>query len=149
MTETTAKFSILMPRPPAPRYVIDPVAFFAALIGGPLMITALTFWIVGIPVAALILGGPVYLVVGTPLLLWHLRRNVGKGDDIAVLALVSVAVPCGAHALLGAFLDEGEFIGIAAFFGFFGIIFAPAWAGGFAFIYNRLRSDFSRRPPTV
>ncbi|MEL7099063.1 MAG: hypothetical protein AAGM84_09570 [Pseudomonadota bacterium] len=146
MTEITAKKSVLMPDVTGARYVIDPVAFAVSLIGGPLMVTALTFWILGIPVAALIFGGPAYVILGTPLLLWHLRRNVGEGNGIAVLALVSVAVPCCALAGLGVLLDNGEFIGIAAFYGFFGAIFAPAWAGGFAFLYNRLRNDLSRRP---
>jgi hypothetical protein len=36
--------------PYPPRYIIDPVAFFAALVGGPLLFTALCFWALFIPV---------------------------------------------------------------------------------------------------
>ena len=45
------------PRALGPRYIIDPVAFFVALIGGPLLFTLGTFWIMLIPVAALGFGG--------------------------------------------------------------------------------------------
>lgn len=146
MTEITAKPNFWMPRATGPRYVIDPAAFFVALIGAPLLVTAVTFWMLLIPVAALAMGGPVYLILGTPLLLWFLRRNVGKGEDIAFLALAAVLIACGALFALGALLDEGDMIAIAFLYGGFGIVFGPAWAATFAFLYNRLRSDFSRRP---
>ena len=148
MTEKTARKSI-WPREAGPRYVIDPVAFFVALIGGPLLITAVSFWIVGIPIAALLFGGPVYLVLGTPLLLWHLRRTVGEGSSLALLALAAVLVPCLAMAGIGALTGQDHLLGIAIFYGGFGAIFGPAWAGGFAFIYDKMRSDFSRVPHTL
>ena len=66
--------SALYPTHSAQRNLIGPVAFFVALIGGPLLVTAATLWLV-IPVFALMLGGPLYLAIGTPLLLWHLGRH--------------------------------------------------------------------------
>ncbi|MEO0938984.1 MAG: hypothetical protein AAFY38_12595 [Pseudomonadota bacterium] len=146
MTEMTASPNFWMPRATGPRYVIDPVAFFVALIGAPLLITALTFWMLLIPVAALVMGGPLYLILGTPLLLWFLRRNVGKGEDIALLALGSVIAACAALFGLGVLMDEADYKAIALIYGGFGILFGPAWAATFAFLYNRLRNDLSRRP---
>ena len=57
------------------RYLIDPTAFFAALILAPLLVALLGFWIVLIPVVAVILGGLPYLLVGGPLLANALRKN--------------------------------------------------------------------------
>ena len=129
-----------------PHYIIDPVAFFVALIGGPLLVTLLTFWVVFIPVFALAFGGPFYLLIGTPLLLWHLSRTSGKTDDIVALAfLANMAI--FAFGALAAVVsnDEGILTG-TMFIAGFGVIFAPAWAWGFGYLYNRLRRDFYTHP---
>ncbi len=146
MTEITANFDKLPWRRigTKPRYVIDPVAFFIALIGGPLLVAAAGFWIVGVPVFAVAFGGPVYLAVGTPLLLIYLRRAFGKTGDIIALgffALIAMAFAAGGWALL---TDNDDLMGIVAFYSGFGIIFAPLWAGAFGWIYNKLRNDLSR-----
>ncbi|MEM8578201.1 MAG: hypothetical protein AAGF60_10145 [Pseudomonadota bacterium] len=89
MTEKTAH-NIWMPAPRPARYLVDPVAFFIALIGAPLLVTLASFWLFLIPVFALVLGGPIYLILGTPLLLFHLRRDEGKSDSIVALAMMTV-----------------------------------------------------------
>jgi len=146
MTEITAKRSWLTPRISGPRYVIDPVAFFVALFGGPLLVTAATFWALGIPVVALVMGGPVYLVLGTPILLLHLRRNVGSADTIVPLAGLTMIIGVGALGVVAGLFDLPDLITIAFVYGLFGSIFSMLWAAAFAWIYNRLRSDLSRQP---
>lgn len=132
-----------------PRYIIDPVAFFVALIGGPLMVTLATCWILFIPVIALGLGGPVYLILGTPLLLIHLHRNAGDTGEITFLAFLAnlSLFPLAVVAdVLGDPWDLSEGI---LFYGAFGMIFAPAWAAGFGYVYTRLRRDFYTHPQFI
>ena len=74
MTEITAKYDGIFWRAarPGPRYLIDPVAFFIALFGAPLLVALLGFWAFFIPIFALVFGGPIYLLLATPALLIHL-----------------------------------------------------------------------------
>lgn len=114
---------------------IDWLVFIFALIGAPLLVTLLTFWAF-VPVFALILGGPFYLLLAPPFLIWMLRRH-GPNYILAILgACVSlIAVPpiMAAYGLLTgtprAFED-----GLA--FALMGLIFAPAYAAAFVFIYK-------------
>jgi hypothetical protein len=139
----------LITPPPVPyptRYIIDPVAFFAALIGGPVLFTALTFWALFIPVFALVIGGPIYLIIGTPVLLWYLRHHDSDPSDLGFLAFVVTAV----GAIFGggiviAFNDEELLLG-GLYLTFFALIFGPAWAYTFGRIYTHLRRDFFAKP---
>ena len=124
------------------RHIIDPVAFFGALILAPILVTALTFWALYIPVAALIFGGPFYLVLGTPVLLWHLSRNAPNATDIAGLAMATVAI---AIACLAAFLmlsGQRDATPIVLYAAIPSLIFAPVWGGTFGWLYIRMRRDF-------
>jgi len=141
---------ITPPQPPYPvGYIIDPVAFFIALIAAPLLFTAGTFWILFIPVFALGMGGPLYLLIGTPVLLWYLRRHDGKPDDIAILALKAIAILAVIIAIGGLVLDEMESLGGMVFYFGFGMIFGPAWAYLFGRIYHYLRRDFFAKPRSL
>ena len=125
-----------------PGYLIDPVAFFVALIAGPLVVTGMTFWLLFIPVFALVMGGPLYLIMGTPLLLIYLRRNQPSVESIAFLALLAVLALfpiAGALSLITG--DAGLFQGAVFFLGF-GLVFGPLWAVAFGKIYLRMRRDF-------
>ncbi|MEH6519954.1 hypothetical protein [Sulfitobacter sp.] len=132
--------------PYPPRYIIDPVAFFIALIGGPLLFTALSFWVLLIPVFALILGGPVYLVVGTPILLWYLRDHDGDPIDLAVLGLIAMGCVGLLVPLAAAFTGDGDLLASGLILSGFGMIFAMAWAYCFGRIYQHLRRDFFAKP---
>lgn len=136
-------------RAAAPRYIIDPVAFFVALIGGPLLVTALSFWMLFIPVFALAFGGPLYLLIGTPLLLWHLRRTKGETGDIAALAFFANLMIFALGAAATVITNDKDILGGAMFFAGFGLIFAPTWAWGFGYLYNRLRRDFYTHPQYI
>ncbi|MEQ6201763.1 hypothetical protein ABMC88_01795 [Sulfitobacter sp. HNIBRBA2951] len=135
--------------PPVPypaHYIIDPVAFFAALIGAPILFTAMSFWFLFIPVFALVLGGPVYLIIGTPLLLWHLRYHDGDPDDLALLAFKAMAVAMLAVLVFAAISGDGDLFGAGLWLSGFGMIFGPAWAYCFGRLYANLRRDFFAKP---
>lgn len=134
---------------PSPTYLIDPVAFFAALIGGPLLFTAATFWLLFVPLFALALGGIPYLVIGTPVLLAYLRHYPADARDIAWLAcrcfgvglLIGTAMMCLANPA-----HWQGVLGIAALIGLFGIIFSLCWGGCFGWLYTALAREFYTRP---
>lgn len=134
------------PVPYPPRYIIDPVAFFIALIGGPILFTALSFWILFIPVFALLFGGPAYLIVGTPVLLWYLRRNDADPSDLGFLAFVVLAIGAFLVASYAIAIGDEELLGAGLSYLVFGMIFGPAWAFTFGRIYTRLRRDFFAKP---
>lgn len=128
------------------RYIIDPVAFFAALIGGPLIFTAITFAAFLIPVAALLFGGPMYLIIGTPLLLWYLRRNDGDPNALAALAFKVMAFSLLLVAVIAAITGDKQVFGVGLWFTGFGMIFGPAWAYFFGLVYQRMRRNFFAKP---
>lgn len=109
--------------------------FTFALIGAPLLVTLLTFWAI-IPVFALIFGGPYYLLLAPPFLIWMLRRH-GPNYLLAVVgacvSLLAIPLLMGAYGVItnqpSLFSDS---FGIALF----GLIFAPAYAATFIFLYR-------------
>ncbi|MEO1140328.1 MAG: hypothetical protein AAFW87_12830 [Pseudomonadota bacterium] len=127
-------------------YVIDPVAFFAALFGAPLVVAVVGFWIGGIPIAAVVFGGPLYLVVGTPVLLWHLARHAPNSWTIAGLAFLSFAVLIAAAGVYSVLLDEDGIIQFLMFFAGFGLVFAPIWGGVFGILYRQFRREIYAKP---
>ncbi|MBM1814210.1 hypothetical protein [Pseudosulfitobacter pseudonitzschiae] len=148
MTEITAKYDGIFWRAarPGPRYLIDPVAFFIALFGAPLLVALLGFWAFFIPIFALVFGGPIYLLLATPALLIHLRFRKGDTNGIITLAFAVVIGSAIAGCAYGLLVPNSDLAAIALFYGFFGLILGPLWGWAFGWIYNRLRSDFSRVP---
>lgn len=112
----------------------DVIAFAAALISAPLVVTALTFPTV-IPVFALIFGGPIYLIVGTPTLLWMVGRYPPTFAPFALAGGLSIVVMLGLTALLDLARPDLQADGFFAFLTA-GIVFAPLWAGSFAPLYR-------------
>ena len=134
------------------RYIIDPVAFLAALFGAPILFTAATFWILLIPVGALIVGGLPYLFLGTPLLLIHLRRHPAVGSDIAWLAFLASAALVAAGtvvALLAPGADTPSILSLAMITLLMAIIFSTCWAATFAWLYKALARDFYLNAITI
>ncbi|KEJ88886.1 hypothetical protein [Sulfitobacter donghicola] len=135
--------------PPLPyphRYIVDPVAFFIALIGGPILFTATSFWLLFIPVFALAFGGPVYLVIGLPVLLWYLRHHDAEPSDLAFLAFIVISFFMLLVVLVAVATDDEDLFGMGLWYTGFGMIFGPAWAYFFGFIYRKLRRDFYAKP---
>ncbi len=143
MTEMTGNFAST--RTAGPLHIIDPVAFFLALFGGPILVTALSFWLV-VPVFALIIGGPLYLAVGTPVLLWRLQRAVHDIFELAVLAMKVVGIlTLGATVYLCLTSQEGQIPSLLTM-ALFALVFAALWTATFGWLYHRLCRDFFTHP---
>ena len=115
----------------------DIIAFVGALFLAPIMVTLMTCWL-AIPVMALILGGPVYLVVGIPVLLWMVGRYPPEVWRFALAGFAANVVLC----LLAVAMEKIPLAiqaGYDELFGFAvcGLLFGPVWAGTFAPLYRR------------
>lgn len=146
MTEITANTgSPLYPLQSAQRHLIDPVAFFVALIGAPLLVTALSCWLV-FPVFALVFGGPAYLAIGTPVLLWHLGHHEPNWERIMGLAALSIITVYFGTSVLALITGDGSLIKIASLYCGFGFLFAVLWSAPFSWLYQTVRRDFYAPP---
>lgn len=134
MTETTE-----LPRTVPP---FSPIAFTAALIGAPLLVT-LVGGVLLIPIAALIFGGPVYLIAGTPVLLWMIGRFPPEFENYALAGLLTNLALLTVAGLLQEIPQSSIPIDTVGFL-LPGVIFAPLWAGTFGYLYAR----FTRSNPT-
>ena len=128
------------------RYIIDPVAFFIALFGGPILFTLATCWVMFIPVAALAIGGLPYLIVGTPVLLIHLSRNPVQPGDIAGVALsICTVLGLAAFAIAALFGADGAAL-VVLVITIMAAFFAACWGASFALLYQLLARDFFTQP---
>lgn len=130
-TEITASTA----SPPAPRVPVDPVALAIALVGGPVSVAIVLAWLL-IPVAALAFGGPLYVMVGLPILLVYLGRASATSARIAGLALVANTTVCLAAWLAFMGTHDSE---IVLMYLCFGTVFAPLWGLVTGWIYFGLR----------
>jgi hypothetical protein len=117
---------------------LDPKAFVLALIGAPILVALLGFWLFLIPVFAMVLGGPVYLVFGTPVLLWMVTRFPLDIPDYALAGLLLQFVVLLSLSAILALITLRESDEVLIFMGaMIGLIFAPLWTGTFALLYRR------------
>ena len=117
-----------------PLRTLDPIAFTLALVAAPVVVAVLGFWLAMIPIIALI-GMPVYLIVGTPILLWMVTRYPMNGKVYALAGfLANCALTIGLAIGQQLFPNEdlSEYIGCALV----GLIFAPVWSAVFAKLYR-------------
>ncbi len=137
------------PHIPGARYAIDPLAFFFALVSAPIVVALLFFWVVAIPIFALAIGGLPYLIFGTPVLLIYLHYRHGSPEGAAMCATLTVVAGIILAFAATAIYDERHRLEGIAVFGGFALIHAAAWGFAFGKLYNRWRSDVSRRslPP--
>lgn len=124
------------------RHIIDPVMFFIAIVMAPLIVTALTFWLLLVPVVALFMGGPFYLLIGIPLMLWWLSRHAPHPGEIAWLGFVANLVICAGIYVFSALTRAYDAEGMALLYLFFGSVFGPVWAWAFAKLYVKYRRPF-------
>lgn len=124
------------------RHLIDPVMFFVAMVLAPLIVTALTFWILFVPVFALLMGGPFYLLAGIPLMLWWLSRHAPKPGEIACLGFCANLVICAGMYLFAIMTRQNDPEGLAVVYLIFGSVFAPLWAWAFGKLYLSWRRPF-------
>lgn len=121
---------------PPLRDPIRPMPFAAAFICAPLLVTLLTCWMI-VPVVALVFGGPVYLAVGLPVLLAITGRvdlTFGRFAMFGLLGLFCVCLPAAVYALMQVEPSRGT-LEIISLYAVAGSIFAPIWAGTFAWLY--------------
>ena len=123
-------------------HLIDPVGFFVALIGAPVLVTLASFWLLMIPVAALFMGGPIFLVTATPVLLWWLGRHEPDAAPIAGLGFVANLGVTALIYLAGLRAGQSDASNLAMIYLIFGSVFAPVWSAVFAWLYRWLRRPF-------
>lgn len=131
---------------PPKRYALDPVAFFKALILTPFIVAAAGFWALFIPVFAVVFGGPIYLVFGTPILMIYLHYRVGSAYEIAMLAFATTAVGALILMVTESVFAWGLAISGVNVFVLIALAMAPIWGVTFGYFYNRWRSTVSRQP---
>ncbi len=131
---------------PQNRYLVDPVAFFAALVLAPLLVALLGFWLL-IPVFAVVLGGLPYLLAGGPLLANGLRYNEPSFYVFAGIGLLAnLATPFLVFLFYMVNNPLEAALSVAVMYFAFGLIFAPLWCGIFAVLYRKFRRELYSHP---
>ncbi len=142
MTEITVPKNTFFPNHSPQRYLVDPVAFAVAMIGGPVLVGLVGLPTVILP-AATLFGGPLYLFPGIPVMLVAMARQRFTPRRWASLALkthVTIFIPI---ALLEVWLSPGG--NTASFYLLFGLFFAPIWGYFSGLIYGWLERDFYKQ----
>ena len=146
MTTLPIAMQALWPQRSIPaRCLVDPVAFTAALVLSPLTVALLGFWLLLIPVVAVPLGLPTYLLFGAPILAATVtrpevsKRTIAKSGFVA--HLVSLPFVALAMGLAGGSIED-----VLPWFAVLGGIFAPLWAWVFALYYRRFARTFYSTP---
>ena len=96
-----------------------------------------------IPVMAVLFGGPLYLLIGIPVLLVDMRRNTVTSGRWAMLAFTSFILLCQPMYFFTALTDTNQ--SIPGFFLIFGSVFAPIWGAVSGYIYGRFERDFYKQ----
>ena len=141
----------------ANRYTIDPVAFFIALFGAPILFALpgaailLTGWPTGstpfapfgavaiISLFAVLFGGAPYLIIGGPLLVYTLHRQEPNSGKFALLGFAANFLTPFLVAPFIVMAGSFRSIGFVFFVFAFGVIFAPLWSSVFAVLYRKFR----------
>ncbi|WP_157033310.1 hypothetical protein [Loktanella sp. S4079] len=121
------------------RYSVNPMAFVAALILAPCIVTLLTCWTL-IGLFAPIFGVIPYLVIGTPILLWavgHIRPAFWPYAALGFAANLFCLIAAKICAALNVSADADDFIFIFAF----GLVFGALYAGAFGSLYAKFHPN--------
>ncbi len=125
--------------------------FCVAMIGAPLLITGVTYplslipqigFIAVIPYLAMIMGGPVYLLFGTPILIWFLRRYPPKILPIMLLSVISLAGLVPIALIIWAVTADNSVMAVLLGYLTYGAVFAAVWSATFTLIYRWLIRRF-------
>lgn len=121
--------------------------FCIAMIGAPLLIAGVTYpfslfpevgFIAAIPYLAVIFGGPVYLIFGTPVLIWFLRRHPPKVLPIMLLSVISLAGLIPIALIVWAVTADSSVMAVLLGYLTYGAVFAAVWSATFTVIYRWL-----------
>ncbi|MEP4036910.1 hypothetical protein [Pseudophaeobacter sp.] len=113
------------------------------MVGGPIITGIAGAPLLLIPSFATLFGGPIYLLAGVPVMLFHLRRHRPKPAGWALLALATFLALFTSITLI-AWAKNGNLNGISAIL-IFGSVFAPIWGSVSGAIYHRLERDFFKQ----
>ncbi len=124
---------------PRQSFIIDPFAFVLALLGAPCLIAILGFWAFFIPVLGVLFGGPLYLALGTPALLWFLPRYGPHAVQIMALACFANVALC---FLIGSAVvlfpnSKTDLADLVPVYLLFGTPLAAFWGLAFAWLYPK------------
>ncbi len=128
-----------------PRHLIDPRAFALAMISAPVLIGILFAPAFGISLFALAFGGPVFLLLGTPVLIWDLQHNAPSVQSWSAQAFIGNLILFLGFTLFSGLTGDRDLESLAAMTAF-GLIFAPVWGGTAALLYRSLRRPFYAQP---
>jgi len=117
------------------RHHINPLAFFLALVLAPIIPGILGFWLILIPTAAVLYGGPVWLALALPTLLWKLPHIGPDPAKIAALAFVGNLIATAAIWAITTQTDPNSGKVVLTLYGGFGSVMAVIWGATFAWLY--------------
>ncbi|MDE4273606.1 hypothetical protein PXK58_04740 [Phaeobacter gallaeciensis] len=143
MTEITDKLKNTEPEIVAKRHLVDPVAFALAVVGGPLLAGLIGAPTLISPFATLI-GGPVYVLAGTPIMLAYLAMRDSTPEAWAGLAFLTNLILFGIILQLPDMSRSTQsWDGMRLVWG---SLFAPIWGWISGCIYASLKRDFYKQP---
>lgn len=116
---------------------LDPVAFALALVLAPLVVALVFFWLLLIPVLAVIFGAVPYLVFGTPALMWMVTRHRPSLGRFALSGLIVHVIFLACLAAWGLLLQDQAVLDLWWLYALFGLPHAVAWPMAFALLYRR------------
>lgn len=151
MTEIT-KINEYWYKPNLTRHQVDHSALILAAVGGPLMVALLGFPIFLIPVFALFLGGPLYLIIGIPVMMYVLRHHEARPGifaNAALCATLALCALCTLFFVLTGFPFPEEEKGLLVMYAFFSFIFAPLWGSTSGWIYTCWRREIYSHTVTL
>ena len=108
--------------------------FLIAFLIAPLLFTLLTFWLI-VPLYALMLGGPLYLIAGLPLAAWFLRNRTSGCIEIILLALACQLLQVPIFFVTAWYSNDWNMLDALPAFLLFGALFAVLWTLTFLVIY--------------
>ncbi len=129
--------------PKGTRHLIDPVAFSVALVGGPVVLGLLGAPTIIAPIAV-IFGGPLYLLLGLPIMLIRLSTRRSAPSDWAALALLT-HLCLFTPLFLYQQLSHERIHEMLIIYLIFGAFFAPFWGWISGKIYSCLQRDFFKQ----
>ena len=142
MTEMFVKFE-MKPWAFHPTQQVRPVdarAFIGALVLAPIMVGVLGFWVLTIPLFAIVYGAPFYLCAATPVYLWALSYLKPTVVNFALIGLALNLAGCLVFLVFGDDLFGGNGpMGLGVTYFGLGAVFAPLWSAAFIKLYNRFK----------
>lgn len=125
--------------------LVDPVAFTLALVGAPLIAGIIGAPLLLIPSFAVLFGGPLYLLFGTPLLWMAIRRGMTKSaafSGLATKTMLTLLIPITLLVVVTAdsLPKLSEALWLLSFYGAISVAMAALWGQLFGVLYTKLRS---------